>query len=544
VFAGGWTAEAARQVCGPDSLPPLLQLARKSLVATATAPQGAWGEARYRLLETVREYAGQKLRRRGEAEELRDRHLDYYLALAESERKDIGGRDFQAWLRRVAPEYDNLRAALDWAGTRDDRGETELRLAAALGHYWHFANHIGEGLGRLDTALERGGNAPAYARARALVSKAGLHLSQGTMASAISLAEAGLALFRQADDPLGLAWCLEFLANNRTDARAGVCAEEALPLFRALGAPDGEARALRGLGMGAYRAGDHASAAQRLEQDLAIAQEVGDGWEISECLNRLYDVDTERALELCAQELARQRAGGDAVGLAWILTLYGGLLLCQGEYERARPLLEEGVQGERRAGAVAYTSRNYFSALGRLGFTELALGHTDQGVARLEESRKLTRDVGLTLTSYIVQFLIDTARIAQGDTVVAASDARECLRRFHAHGWLPGVVCAFLLAADVARRREGLWRASRLLGMAEATDREVDPATWRWESFAPWPWHREAQRAVVAPIVVAARAELGDAEFEAVRSSGQHMTLEQAVAYALQEGEADEPPLR
>jgi tetratricopeptide (TPR) repeat protein len=591
VFAGGWTIAAAKSVCadtgtvappslsgpsldtsldssgrlprdgaggfGPnDVVPLLLQLVRKSLVATA--PQDAMGGVRYRLLETVRQFANEKLRERGEVEALRDRHLACCLSLAE-EMTDIGGQHFEAWVGRIDREYDNLRAAFVWASTHHDRGERSLRLVAALGPYWFYRSHIGEGMDWVDNALAHSRTAPAFARARALKAKAGLYIQQGDMVQAIRLGEASLALFRQTDDRLGMAWCLELLVNNLNNARSQVLAKEALPLFRELGSRDGEARVLRGLGNAAYRSGDHVRATQFLEQTLAIAREVEDSWEISACLDSLFDANPSRALDLCAQEWARLKENGDEPHSAALLQTYGVLLLARGEYERARPVLEESVQWWQRTDSVSYPgpaqapgrsasvqqerptdvalfcSSAFFNTLTALGFAELSLDHVDQAIACLDRSHKLSRESGEILTSHDAQFLMASARIAQGNLALAADDARECLQRFHKYGYRSRVVCSLVQMADLAHLRGDMRYACRLLGVARAFGHELD-ATNSWEGRITWCWHRDAKRTIVEPVLAAARAQLGDAEFEATYAAGQHMTLDQAVEYALAGG--------
>src|SRR5262249_46243398 len=136
VFAGGWTLEAAEAVSAavPDALGQLLQLVDKSLVIVER--DGA--EARYRLLETVRQDAQEEVQEKrhdaGEAAAARDRHRDYYLSWAERAAPEVVACDQLLWYARIEAEHDNLRAAIDWsAGDGTDR---ELRLCAALAHFW------------------------------------------------------------------------------------------------------------------------------------------------------------------------------------------------------------------------------------------------------------------------------------------------------------------------------------------------------------------------------------------------------------------------
>src|SRR5262249_8030425 len=149
----------------------LLQLVDKSLVLAEgegadpapTAPAHGGAGLRYRLLETIRQYAQEQLLAAGEAAAARDRHRDHYLGWAERAAPEVVAADQLVWYARLEAEHDNLRAAIGWgAGDGTDR---ELRLCAALAHFWLQRGHLGEGRDRLAGALGRGGAAPTRARA-------------------------------------------------------------------------------------------------------------------------------------------------------------------------------------------------------------------------------------------------------------------------------------------------------------------------------------------------------------------------------------------
>ena len=180
VFAGGWTLEAAEQVGAgegiesPEVLDLLTRLADQSLVVAQEQPDGT---ARYRLLESLRQYGRDKLAARAEAPAVRDRHLAHFLALAERADPGLYGPDAPAWIERLEVEHDNLRAALDWAlGPAAGQGQAArgLRLAGALEYFWFLRVHRREGLARLQQALAHTDDAPSAARAQALYSAGAL----------------------------------------------------------------------------------------------------------------------------------------------------------------------------------------------------------------------------------------------------------------------------------------------------------------------------------------------------------------------------------
>src|SRR5262249_54839199 len=140
IFAGGWTLEAAEDVGGGEILDLLSQLVDKSLVLYED--QG--GQARYRLLETVRQYGRERLTEAGEVEAVSRQHRDYFLRLAEEAEPKLDGRDAALWLNRLETEHDNLRAALEWSleAVEGEKSDAALRLAGALWRFWNRRGYL------------------------------------------------------------------------------------------------------------------------------------------------------------------------------------------------------------------------------------------------------------------------------------------------------------------------------------------------------------------------------------------------------------------
>ncbi|HEY8693097.1 MAG TPA: NB-ARC domain-containing protein, partial [Chloroflexota bacterium] len=198
VFAAGWTLAAAEGICadGSDMLGLLHELVQKSLVAAE--PRGP--ETRYRLLETLRQYAAEQLREAGEEAELRTRHLQWFLAFAEGAEPELSGADQFAWNDRVEVEHANIRAALGWARL-DGHVEASLRLGAALRLWWLRRVHIVEGCEWLEDLLSKaGGRDGPRVRAKALNALAFLRLRQAQLQAAQRHAEEALKLARQSAD--------------------------------------------------------------------------------------------------------------------------------------------------------------------------------------------------------------------------------------------------------------------------------------------------------------------------------------------------------
>ena len=428
VFAGGFTADAARAVSNrADIDDQLASLADKSMVAVTIYA----GSARYQLLETIRQYCLNRLGDTGDEARVRDRHLDFFVSLAE-ETMDLEGPHVLAWKRRLDPDYDNLQTAFAWACQRESDGVMALRLAGAMRPYLNFQErNSNEGMGWVNTALSLGtpgyGAAAVSARARALLAKSFLCSAQSDILAAVHACEESLTLFRVTQDRIGMAWSLEWLANNLNDARAPAFAEEALLLFRETGSRDGESRALRAMATNYLRMEDRAQAARHIEQAIAIAP-----WQLRECILPLYNAHPERALAVCAMELVRIK-GTSVEKLAWgeirILEEYAILLLAAHQYELAHEMLETCVRYEMIDSATPTFSG--VSSLIELALAEFSLGLAGSAIAHLEQAQKAAQSMSWTGQARVARCFIASARVSSGDFSDAdAQDLQECLRVF------------------------------------------------------------------------------------------------------------------
>jgi tetratricopeptide (TPR) repeat protein len=223
VFAGGWTLEAAEQICADedgvsssDILDLLTRLVDKSLIFTDEPT----GESRYHRLETIRQYSREKFFETSEVEAIRDRHLEYYVRFAELVDEQLKRGDQVLWQSRMAMEQDNLRAALEWGLRRDP--DSSLRIAGAANLFWTAGGFSAEGFRWTQDALEQVAQDPMtgsltrdqrqVAHAKALCGLTRLYLSLGDNAQAKRAAEESVALYRQSQDRRGLAFALVILA--------------------------------------------------------------------------------------------------------------------------------------------------------------------------------------------------------------------------------------------------------------------------------------------------------------------------------------------
>jgi len=377
VFIGGWRLEAAEYVAGAlgrdgsgaSLAPQSSQLAssRTSLLdAQATLLDHslllreitADGEQRLMMLETIREYALERLTERGEGAAAQQQHTRYFLHLAETAEPELIGPDQSAWFARLEEEHDNLRKALHWA---HQAGATAwgLRLASALWRFWYEHGHLAEGQRWLKQALatsatheEVGDRSLASYRAKALKGIGVIAWRQGDMQEATALLEASLALHQQLGDKPGIAQTLSnlgILAGERGEyERASNLYEQSLVLNRALSNDWGVATALLNLGNLAVEQGEYERAVALHEEGLALNRQINDAVGIALSLNNLgvalmMQGTYERAAPLYEESLSLHRGLGDKPGMAYALTNLGNVARKQGDGRRAKVLFGESL---------------------------------------------------------------------------------------------------------------------------------------------------------------------------------------------------------
>ena len=489
VFAGGWTLEAAEAVVstpaiegtGSDAVLDLLtQLVDKSLVLVEP---GEPGEVRHHMLETVRQYAQERMAEQGDAEALRHRHAMFFLALAEQAEPELRGPAQAAWLRRLEVEHDNLRAALRWTVDAEE-AELGLRLAGAVWRFWWIRGHFGEGrrwFDGLQAVVERGAAVRAATRANALSGAGTLARDQGDYRQGAALLEASLALFRD------------------------------------LGDREGIASSLHNLGLTASYQGDYSRAASLLEEALALSRELGDSGGIALSLNSLGRTITEqgeysRAVALLQEALAVRRELGDKRGMAWSLNDLARVIRVQGDYARAAALLEESLALRRDLG----DKRGIAWSLNDLARVAREQGDYGRAAALLEESLALRRELADKRGSAYALNDLGRTTSSQGDHSRAAALLDESLALFREIGDKPGAALATEALAVVACAQEQPERAARLFGAAEAIREAIG---------APLP---PADQAGHDQGVAAACAHLGQEAFAAAWAEGRGLAGEQA----------------
>jgi predicted ATPase/transcriptional regulator with XRE-family HTH domain len=443
VFAGGWTEEAARNVCFPDGFPAggieqtLRLLLDASLIERVASPNGT---PRYRMLETIREYGIERRAEVGDETTLRKRHARHFLILAESAPPYVPEARTSDWYERVDADLDNLRAALDWANGQDDLALV-ARFAAALWPYWHEYLHVNEGRRWVEAVLAPGRQHSPARRAWLLTGASTLLSTQSIHQEVSKYAHEALALWRQLDNPRGQALVLRQLGWRNYMLETGDRAIEwlsgALEQWRIVGDPQGIACALGDLGLASCALGDLAAAAPY----FAEADEY-------------------------------YRGTDDKLGPARLLRDRGLHALLCGDVDAAIPLLGGAVDRLRNA------SPNYVlpGAVFYLGTALCFRGRLDDATATYIESLRIHEELadmpGMALT--LLGFATVAHRQGNGIRAAILCGAEQAMRH-SSHLAVPPAVAA-IYAREIERIREQLDEAAFNQAVAQGNEMNLAEA--------------------------------------------------------------------
>jgi non-specific serine/threonine protein kinase len=480
VFAGGWTFDALEAVCAGDGIDAdalldlITQLVGKSLAMTGEVN----GETRYHFLETLRQYAREKLFESERVEQWRDRHLDYFTRFAED-------ADARNAVDRLAREQDNIRLALDWALSAA-RIEPGLRIAAAMQKFWWTRGDWSEAYQR-SRELLGAPHATPRTLARGRVLRAAAHIANrfGRYAESRALFEESIAIFR-ALGKAGRVWLEMALARlgyavGFRDIHAGMnYARESLELSRESSNYNGLMAALDIMGIGSTALGDYVAARKYYDEYLERARAQNDRDAISIGLQHLGWIDLLNGDLAQAEKWLDQTTeyAQGAMGLAWQSALRGNLARLRGELDRAETLLVQAIDALQKLGDQSTTS------------------DTIRNLGRLELTRR------------------NFARAHQ-----LFRDALTMQRDGEIWYWLPWSFENFALHASATN---DFARAARLFGAAEAL-RET-----RGARLPP------IDRDEYAPHLANLRAQLDAAQLRAAWDVGRALSIEQALEYALE----------
>ena len=355
VFVGGWGLEAAQAVCAEivpsnEVIEILASLVDQSLVEAA---EGPGGEARYRMLETMRQYGIERLGDAGLVEATQGRHALFFVELAEKAEPRLRGPEMHAWIERLEAEHDNFRASLEWSLSQASPASS-LRFAGALGIFWRERGYLSGGRAWLESMLARRQGAPPSLRVKAMASTSWLERDLGNYERAAVLQEESLKILRATGDQWGLVDILiqgGLLAVYQNDPqRAFACFTECLALSDEVDYRWGHAMALVNLGHAAlFNLQWDTQARSRCEQALELFKELDDETEQAHALIILgagahYENDDPRGRTQLEQAVTICRQAGDKRQLAWATTVLSQMIGRLGKSDEALPVAKEGLR--------------------------------------------------------------------------------------------------------------------------------------------------------------------------------------------------------
>jgi predicted ATPase/DNA-binding CsgD family transcriptional regulator len=557
VFLGGFDIDAARAVAGGREveryqvLDQLALLVDKSLVVV----ENASGATRYRLLETVRQYASEKLGESGDADEVRGRHRDHYLSVA-ALLDEPARTDYERRLEQAEIEIDNLRAAFAWS--RENReAEQALQLVSALQPLWLARGRIQEGLSWFNAVQPHetpDQEVTAPVRVRAIADKVVLDGWAGIYKMAD--AEQALAMARQLDDPALLARAL-YACGSATVFNAEVAQPyfaEASGLARALGDPWRLSQILARQAHMAFVAGQPVEVRATAEEGRQLADAIGDRFESRQCRWRLSAAqfmqgDLVGAIAELRDLLAAAEADHDEMLRVTILFILPHWLAYHGDAHEAHAAADAAIEAAAglgdlyvgasyialvvvalAAGDVALAAGAAEAAWSHMGdFPEAAAinvtYHAQAALARgdLAAAQRFADAAVAAMTGYWLAYaLAIRARvaIAQGAPDEAERDAHEALASavgVHAYLCVPHILeCLAGLATEAGRHAEGV----RLFGAAEAIRQRTGEVRFQI--------YQSGYQAIVATL----RNAMRDTDFETAWAEGAALTTDEAIAYA------------
>jgi predicted ATPase/class 3 adenylate cyclase len=522
-MSGSFSLDAVEAICAGDGLDhtEMVQLLRRLVATSWLIKERGATHTRFRMLETSRQYALERLVASSEAERSRDRHTEWFLEFAETAAGLLlGGPEQASWFDRVELELDNLRTALAWSLGEGD-ATVALRISTALTRFWEVRGHWTEALRWFEQALERASGAPAGLRAPALVSASFMAFYRGNLDVARALAGEGLAAAREVGDEVS------------------------------------EARGMRFLAVTEQRSGNEDVALDLADRAVALSRETGVGADLAFALQvqgRLTS-DPREAGVIFSEGLSVARAAEDGVSQIYLLYALGQLAIRTQEEAEARDHFNEAL-------GIAHRLRERWMAMNVLVALSRVSEEIDAGSA-VEEMIGLLRQIGNRLMlirwlrqlaylrrmegdvvgarrsvdeafSVIEQEGTDEARalghfILAGELDEAEGDHRSALREFQA-----GVRLAHHLGSkwETTFGLGGIGRELALVGDHARAATVLGAAEAHREMVGMQPARRRAE--VLRQTAQEVAQVLGDADFGRLWELGRQMSLEDVVALAMQ----------
>ncbi|NIM92591.1 MAG: tetratricopeptide repeat protein [Anaerolineales bacterium] len=490
VFSGGWSLEHAESLVRDDVggrtnvLDVLSNLVDKSLVIV----EHRRGMARCGMLETVNQFASDKLFRSGDAEDFCQRHANFFINLAEETDPKIRSADQLMGLELLRVEHENMRAALNWL-IDSNQADEAARLVGALGWFWFLGGFWQEAWKWLSKVLNMVEAPKPHLRAKAMFRAGGLELIRGNLSGRLELVEEALEICEDVDDEEGMAWCLNLLGQATT-----------------------------------FHKQDLDKGAEILSESIELFRKLGDEWGVAwstRYLGQIFEIqgDADRAIQLQREALQDFEDLGDIWNTAHSLYLLGGTLCDYGDLDESRILYEESLLNCKLVEDDVMAAH----ALQGLGILALTTEHYRDAGEHLSESLEIMQRIGDE--NCASRILANMSKIAMHDSDL---DKALVLQQQSLHGFMnlkrkDAITMSFARLASLAQAIGSDVRAARLLGAAEAYRNQFEVVLA--------PVNLEEYEKIVSEFQVFRGDEVIDESYE----DGYNMSYDQAIAYALGE---------
>jgi predicted ATPase/tetratricopeptide (TPR) repeat protein/DNA-binding XRE family transcriptional regulator len=528
IFVNGWTLDAAESICSDANIQSetmldlLSQLINKSLVIVDETQ----GKTRYRMLETIRQYANEKIVELGESDSLRDKHLEYFLNLAETAEPHLIRPEQLEWLSLLDADYENLRLALEWALSKEI-AESSLRLSGALGWFWVIRCYWLEGLNWLVKALakpaENENKNENVARARALYTRAMLEWQLGNFEQILAPADESLLLAMEVSDRRDIAIAKYFLAGallarGEDNESTHSLLEQSFTEFQVLNEPFWQTQVFQSLGS-FLTASAKSKYSDLLLRSLELARKAGERLTLADALSAYADwlYRTNRVNEAMEYLKDAERLYGQigVANMSMNLFLVAEIAWSKGDYQKARSLYMSLEQHLSLLGIKFIRSR----CIGMLGTLAMDGGDLDQARVYLEEALSLQREFGSKpgIATYLAE--LSNLFYLQGKPTEFKQNFRDSVALKNSLGKIDRAILIMIIHKSLYSQKPET--AACLMGVVDTYERESEfplkPLEKRY-------WDRAEAHACRI---------LGDAAFEAAFAEGQKMSLDEGLDLAL-----------
>lgn len=522
VFTGGWTLEAAEEVCSDEKIDKaeilefLNQLTEKSIIIYNEEKE------RFVMLETIRQYGKDKIREANEYEKISDKHLRFYLELAETRSRKLRGSETESMLKVLDIEIGNLETGLK-RSIEGNHNEEGLRFAAAMGMYWQIRGYISDGIHWLESILLKNPETNNSIYCKVICQMGNFARLKGDVDKARKLLDDSLQIRRKLGDKVGINDSLIRLGILEYDQgryeQANELYEEGLGIYRELGNKFGIAVILNNLGNVYSNQGEYSKASALYEESLATRRETGDKIGIAICLNNLGIIAYEqgeykKSTDLLQESLQLRHQIGNKEGIAITLMNLGNVAYYQGEYASASEFYNESLNISREIGDKSCIVDSLYD----LGKVSLEQEDLEQASKLFMESLAISREI--KAQSQIAVSLYGLGRIAftQKEYEHAKKYYHESVAIYREAGNKKDIVLNILRLAEMHVSAGCYAAGAKLLGFINAKYFELNRIKFPI-----------ADQIIFDDSITKIKEKLNPEEFSKNFEEGKFLTLEEAI---------------